>query len=381
MKKYLAGTLTVCLLLLTAASAPAQRIPRLSLKSLSRVSTHDLLRKITPRVLTPPFARLPQAISRAAQVPHATVRMTAVKPSAPIRAAVLPIAETFTYPELEAPFTATAFVIEEEYEGKKYLWGVTAAHIEQQIRAFPAVWKDEKNPLPIDFAALGNAGMTDLALFDMPDSWPDGIKPLKLADKLPAPGEKTYSFGFFNDDFYLVPNRKVKEVTPTRLITSLEFDTPNRGGACGGPILNKQGEVVGVHIGSSDSQRVSFVVPVTEIKRLLYAYRHGGKNLQTLTFNGINVGKLNINESIARIRAVTDGHITGEFIAYHHEKDLDYAHLERLFSHQQPDEVQIFVIHKAFSFTGDDRKDFFFQLTFHPSTQKTTRTLISRIPK
>lgn len=363
------------------ASVQARRLPR-GVSSILR-NVRQLPQTVKPNTLR--LSRQAEQAALRARLPSTIYRMALPSKripahNAPIRRNILPIRETVSdLMGLAEPFTATSFIIEEEFEGKKYLWGITAAHIAHLMSAFPAVWIDEI-PFPVEFAALGNADMADIALFQASDLEPGEVMPLKLAEESPLPGEKTFSFGFFNDGFYLVPDREIKEVTPNRLITSLEFDTANRGGACGGPILNKHGEVVGVHVGSSDSKKISFAVPVSEIKRLLQAYRNNGKNFQKLMFNGLEIGQLNINESIARIRTVTDGYITGDFVAHHNEKDIDYAHLERLSPDNNPEEIQIFISHKAFSFKGKDRQTFFFRLTYNPATQKTTRTIIPSLP-
>lgn len=382
MKKLFTCLLAVLTVLAAGtASVQARRLPR-GVSSILR-NVRQLPQTVKPNTLR--LSRQAEQAALRARLPSTIYRMALPAKripahNAPIRRNVLPIRETVSdLMGLAEPFTATSFIIEEEFEGKKYLWGITAAHIAHLMSAFPAVWIDEI-PFPVEFAALGNADMADIALFQASNLEPGEVMPLKLAEESPLPGEKTFSFGFFNDGFYLVPNREIKEVTPNRLITSLEFDTSNRGGACGGPILNKHGEVVGVHVGSSDSQKISFAVPVSEIKRLLQAYRNNGKNFQKLMFNGLEIGQLNINESIARIRTVTDGYITGDFVAHHNEKDIDYAHLERLSPDNNPEEIQIFISHKAFSFKGKDRQTFFFRLTYNPATQKTTRTVIPSLP-
>ena len=379
MNKHLLLPLAVLCICITG---PAEARPRLPRIPANLINTQKLIKNIKiPQILSVRPHTLPPVIQHLAHTPEIAVKETALGLQAPIRTTVLPLRETVSeFAGLAEPFTATSFVIAEELEGKKYLWGVTAAHIARLMSAFPAVWLEDNAPFPVEFAAIGNAGMIDLALFQLPEDWPHDIPALKLSGETPKPGEKTYSFGFFNNDFFLVPHREIKEVTPNRLITSLEFNTTERGGACGGPILNQQGEVVGVHIGSSDSKKISFAVPAAEIRRMLQAYHNKGQSLQPLLFNGQKIGDLNVNESIARIRTVTDGYITGDFVTYHQEKDVDYAHLETLSPDADPDEVHIFISHQMFSYTDKTEKDFFIQLTYNVASGKTTRKIISHLP-
>lgn len=371
-KLFLLSVLIVCIL---AQHTHGRRLPKRFSVNLSKAQEN--IRKIQkPNIkISPLKLQLPPAIHKMTQLPASARKVTAVPSMAPIHKSVLKLQETeLEFYDIPKAFAASSFIIEEEFEGQKFLWGITAAHVAYIQNGFPAVWVDDTLPFPVNFTALGTPGMADVAAFplDMEDMVPDLITPLKLADKMPQKGEKTYSFGFFNEGFFLVPNREIKEVTPNRLITSLEFDTPKRAGACGGPLLNAQGEVVGVHIGSSDSQQISFVLPATQIKRLLKAYRNNGQDLQPLLFNGIQLGEININENIAMVRTLTNGEVTEEFVAKHQEKDIDYAHLENLFLAAQIDEIQLFISHKPFSFTGEDQKDFSFQITHNFITGETT---------
>lgn len=292
---------------------------------------------------------------------------------APIRASVLPLQEIWPTMYNEPPFTASSFVIEEEFEGQKHLWGVTAAHIAELLGTSSAVLLNGI-PFPVRFTAQGTSGMTDLALFPL-DDMAGLFIPLKLAEDMPKVGEKTFSFGFFDEGFYLVPNRTVKEKTPNRMITSLEFQTTARGGACGGPVLNARGEVTGVHIGSSDSKQISFVVPAAEIKRLLHAYRHQGKALKTLVFNGVEIGPININEHIEEVYSITGGQATQEFTARHREKEIDYGHLETLVQSADPDQVQFFITHKPFSDADQDAL-YGIRLTYDLRSHQITRAQI-----
>lgn len=112
-------------------------------------------------------SELPFMISHLAQTPpifhH---RVTAVPKEAPVWKAVLPLRETHSFYEgLIEPFTGSSFVIEEEYKGKKYLWGVTAAHVAFLVNGFPAIYSEGLPiPLNIEFAAWGNTGMNDLVV-------------------------------------------------------------------------------------------------------------------------------------------------------------------------------------------------------------------------
>ena len=210
MNKYLFLPLAVLCICITG---PAQARPRLPRIPANLVNTQKLIKNIKIPHIPIPSIRphtLPPVIRQMAHTPEIAVKETALGLQAPIRATVLPLRETVSeFAGLAEPFTATSFVIEEEFEGKKQLWGVTAAHIARLMSAYPAVWLEDYAPFPVEFAAIGNAGMIDLALFQLPEDWPHDIPALKLSGETPKPGEKTYSIGFFNNDFFLVPHREI----------------------------------------------------------------------------------------------------------------------------------------------------------------------------
>lgn len=168
MNKYLFLPLAV---LCIYATGPADARPRLPRIPSNLVNTQKLIKNIKiPHILSVRPNTLPPVIRQLAHTPEIAVKETALGLQAPIRATVLPLRETVSeFAGLAEPFTATSFVIEEEFEGKKQLWGVTAAHIARLMSAYPAVWLEDYAPFPVEFAAIGNAGMLDLALFQLPE--------------------------------------------------------------------------------------------------------------------------------------------------------------------------------------------------------------------
>lgn len=201
------------LLALSAVSVQAQKfkLPRVSstVKSASRSlpRTNISVPKVTAAVRRAQLS-LPTAIKKLAL--HSPNMVPAL--NAPIRASVWPLQEQVENMFGEPPLTASSFVIEEEFEGEKHLWGVTAAHIAMLMRGAPAVLLEgHMLSYPIEFSAMGSAGMADLALFPI-DDMQEIVTPLKLSAEPLLPGEQTFSFGFFDNGFYLVPNRTVKEI-------------------------------------------------------------------------------------------------------------------------------------------------------------------------
>jgi hypothetical protein len=235
------------------------------------------------------------------------------------------------------PTTGTAFVIEEIYEGKRFLWGVTAAHMLNYVGPnLFAYISDIPFPWKTSVVFAGESKWADVAIFPIPEEYYPYLKPIPIADKGVEIGEKVRSFGYFDGGFHIVRDRIVQEITNGRFSTSFQFkENQNRRGACGGPILNVHNELVGIHCGSSaGTPKVSFAVPAQKLKELIIAYRHNKIFLEKLKFKGKEIGEININQHLLCIEAYTKGRLLAKIYPENSAKQpikTNYAHLENLF--------------------------------------------------
>ena len=105
----------------------------------------------------------------------------------------------------------TAFAIEETYQGKKYVWGVTATHYGYR---FPAIPKKRFVYESFSFLAQGNEHANDVSVFRIPESLAKTFKPLKLAEHSPKEGERLFSISFFDNHFNIHPGVKCWKPPP-----------------------------------------------------------------------------------------------------------------------------------------------------------------------
>jgi tetratricopeptide (TPR) repeat protein len=95
-------------------------------------------------------------------------------------------------------------------------------------------------------------------------------KPLSLADVMPAPGDSVFAIS--NPEAL---ERTISEGLVSAIRTSngrqlIQITSPISHGSSGGPILNTEGQVIGVAVGILTSgQNLNFAVPLTAIKTLL----------------------------------------------------------------------------------------------------------------
>lgn len=286
----------------------------------------------------------------------------------------LPVSDFSTAVHWENP-KATAFVIEESFQGKKYLWGVTASHyfFDHPVLEIPA----QNTEIPILFLAQGHYGLNDISLFPIPQNLQQGFTPLLLAPHPAHLGEKLSSAGYFDDQFHLEKNRIVTQKTPYMITTSLKVeDLLSREGACGGPVLNARGEVVGMHVGSSQPNQAGFAVPVKNIYDLLYAYHHQGKYYQPFYFKGRKLGEVNINESIKLIEVWKGQNVLDKFLSYQHKWDIDYKHLEKFINTAGADRIVLIIERTPFSSLDKDQKNHYYEVEYNLKTFRISKKKI-----
>ncbi len=272
----------------------------------------------------------------------------------------------------------TAFAIEEVYKGKKYVWGVTATHYEYQ---FPAIPKKRFSYEPLTFRAQGNRHANDVSIFSIPESLADTFIPLKLAESAPKEGERLFSLSFFDNQFQYTPARKVLETSPLRFTTSLKIEPGiDREGECGSPLLNYDGEVVGMVVGASYTKEIGFAVSVDNIRQIMQAYHERETSLSPVFANGNKLIDLDVTEAIGQVRVKnTDGSFL-ERSTYHLEKELDYSHLENFIDLSQAKEITLTIEQTPFVTTGEKIKPTVKDITYDVEAGKITEMTILSAP-
>ena len=302
-----------------------------------------------PRLLRQPSVPRAQAAKKRHRVGPGVARTRALTPQA-LDAHFLQAVARLENPVLSSftPMNASAFFIETDWNGQKRLLGVTVAHAQDMMYnnfyIFLRQPSGEEKHFPVKFITSGTMGRADVALFDVPPEAVPYIRPLTLAAQPPAVGEKVRSYGYFTRAFRILPNRTIKENTSGRLITSFEFGTTPRAGACGGPLLNEQNEVVGVHCGSSAHKQESYAVPVRLLADLLETAKRGEMKTYDLVVAGHKIGTIRLDEYIAAVNTKNNGKPVGNRVLWHDEKAVDYQHLENLLPLDNATDLSLLII-------------------------------------
>lgn len=284
---------------------------------------------------------------------------------APLNTAVFTVRENHRLLRRFHDGKVTSFAFEDA-TGKK--WGVTTPH----GHFLEAVTLDHQTGKRLPIPAAHSAGLWDIAIFELPTELADRITPLRLATQPPAIGETLYGVGFYEGEYHLETGLVTQKLGPNRLVTSLDFDRAcQRWGACGGPLLNEAGEVVGIHVGNHNKQNIGFDVPIQKLHELLKEVQQGVMSQEPLMFNGKKIGTIFRNQLIRSIQAYRDNKLIQTKKTYLHENEVDYAHLEQFIGDIQADKLVLHIAESMLPSQHEKQSCRAFSLTYDMITGET----------
>lgn len=237
------------------------------------------------------------------------------------------------YPALESTFQAmpvfspstnhfSGTIFETTYEGQKEIYGVVAAHSTNLHswdvgtgleKEFTVVLFPNGQPLPIkaEIVQLSSRRFLDLALVKFPEEYVSLLKPLTLAKGEVQVAETLQSHGYASLSPANIEGRTVSEIFPTSYRTTIPFSRDARPGLCGSAVVNANHELVGIHVGSTQSGAdaaadKAFVVPSKMLNSLVEAYHNGGVGTFEFVLGDRKIADLNVDEYIHSMELVTD---------------------------------------------------------------------------
>lgn len=105
----------------------------------------------------------------------------------------------------------------------------------------------------------------DLAVLRSPDPLPP---PLQISDQSPRQGTRLYSMGFPFDIGLTIVEGTYNGLLEKSLYERMHFTGSINPGMSGGPVLDQQGEVIGINVATAGNQ-VGFLIPARFASRLL----------------------------------------------------------------------------------------------------------------
>ena len=207
--------------------------------------------------------------------------------------------------DLEARGVGTAFHLGEGYfvTSAHVIAGARDVMLEDSNRTL-----EKANPTALKAQVVGSDTLTDIAVLKIETS----ASTLEWASELPSIGEEVYAIG---NPFGRAPGsfssgivsglERVFTAEDLTLVHLLQTDTAINPGNSGGPLLNIQGQVVGINAaiigGAGSSAGVGFVVPFTVAKRISQDLIKNGK------VKHVSLGVTGKNDQPAKIESVLPG--------------------------------------------------------------------------
>lgn len=239
------------------------------------------------------------------------------------------------------------------FERDGQIWGVVSYHVSGRAgnRLKMRFYREDGTPV-LYFGyveASGSYGFNgvDAALVSLPLEVKEHVRPLVISGESAQKNTMVDSFGFPDSgfrpkDYSKNAGRRILDVCGYKIITTLP--PVGRGnGACGGPLLNAQGEVVGIHSGSFQGKLGFAVDAKTAIDDLFLAMENWGKVFKPLVFNGVEITDINISENIGLVEVRRDGKVVFSRDFKQYPGSLDYAHLEKVIPAQKRDKIFLFL--------------------------------------
>ncbi|MDR0291424.1 MAG: serine protease [Elusimicrobium sp.] len=166
---------------------------------------------------------------------------------------------------------AGGFVYEFNYKGEKFLFGATTAHtigtVGRELSVYmydPMLKKTYDYPVKV----LAVDKKADISIFKIPRIAMGYSIPLKLAVQGPEKDMSLDYYGFPKGHFMPIKDKKILEGDKYTVSMPYKFPEIDSKGACGGPLLDKEGNVRAMHTGSTEDKVVSFGTNAQNIYRL-----------------------------------------------------------------------------------------------------------------
>lgn len=208
---------------------------------------------------------------------------------------------------------STAFLFKTIYKNRPEIWAATAGHTGQLGEKMLLTFYNGKKEIPVrgTIVQMGPALLSDASLIKLETSLPPELQPFTLSGKPAQPREPLETWGYASNKLYHITPLNFEKDNTRFIRTDFPATQRKRSGLCGGPLLNAQHEVLGIHCGSSPEDK-SYASNIRIIPYLLQAYHEGSADIPVIAKH-LTFGSIHINERILYVQCTDEqGHLLNQ---------------------------------------------------------------------
>lgn len=239
-------------------------------------------------------------------------------------------------------FASNGFVFDDTFGGECARWIAvpyhTAAPRGQNTVLLKLQGADGKpviGEFKLDVCGAGGLNSADMCLIRLDGPKWKHLQALEWSLRVPQKGARLASYGcrsnecrtFGLDEFDKVSGREVLLYNQYRLTTSYEFADGCPYGACGSPLLDRDGKVLGMHSGSMN-RKLSFAVTREGVEDLLAKYYYGSAG-RMLMYKGRKIRRVGVDERLQSIRVLREGALFAEVNLELYFQYFNFSELEK----------------------------------------------------
>jgi len=181
---------------------------------------------------------------------------------------------------------------------------ITNWHVIQKAKSVGVIFKTEGDIKKSDIYAaevIAYDATKDLAVLMLKGKVPDDVKELKLSNKLPEVGSDVHAIGHPGSLSWTYTKGYVSQVRPNykwsyektiHQASIIQTQTPISPGNSGGPLINSEGELLGVNSFKAAGENLNFAVTSLEVINFLKDIKNIGKKEAKLKKNNKKVDKV-----------------------------------------------------------------------------------------
>lgn len=213
-------------------------------------------------------------------------------------------------------FSGTVF--QTTYNGVPETYVAVAAHalesgrfvLGKNFTADIYVGNGQYKSVPVEIIQVSAPSMLDVAVGKVLEG-AEELRPFTISRRLFSYGNKAVSYGFAGQKLVVVPDRVYTSDTPLCIRTTMPYPRADRMGLCGSALLDEEGDLLGIHTGSTygkygEVDDVGHATNAALLEVLVRAAHNNGEGTFPLFLGGQKVLDMPVQGYISYVRLLDE---------------------------------------------------------------------------